>query len=96
MTDWQQPLVVALTKAEGVSIVHETVYENRFGFTDALVEMGANIAGAHGRASAATPCRVRPAQLRAGRRHHRADASCTAPTSACPTCAAASATSSPP
>ena len=43
MTDWQQPLVVALTKAQGVSIVHETVYENRFGFTDALVEMGADI-----------------------------------------------------
>ena len=36
MTDWQQPLVVALTQAEGLSIVHETVYENRFGFTDAL------------------------------------------------------------
>ena len=34
MTDWQQPLIVALTQAEGVSIVHETVYENRFGFTD--------------------------------------------------------------
>jgi len=43
MTDWQQPLIVALTQADGVSIVHETVYENRFGFTDALVEMGANI-----------------------------------------------------
>ncbi|WP_026818146.1 UDP-N-acetylglucosamine 1-carboxyvinyltransferase [Arthrobacter castelli] len=43
MTDWQQPLVVALTQAQGVSIVHETVYENRFGFTDALVRMGANI-----------------------------------------------------
>lgn len=43
MTDWQQPLVVALTKAEGVSIVHETVYEQRFGFVDALVEMGAKI-----------------------------------------------------
>jgi UDP-N-acetylglucosamine 1-carboxyvinyltransferase len=43
MTDWQQPLIVALTKAEGVSIVHETVYENRFGFTDALNEMGADI-----------------------------------------------------
>ena len=43
MTDWQQPLVVALTKAEGVSIVHETVYENRFGFTEALIEMGADI-----------------------------------------------------
>jgi UDP-N-acetylglucosamine 1-carboxyvinyltransferase len=43
MTDWQQPLVVALTQAKGLSIVHETVYENRFGFTDALVQMGAQI-----------------------------------------------------
>jgi UDP-N-acetylglucosamine 1-carboxyvinyltransferase len=43
MTDWQQPLVVALTQAEGLSIVHETVYENRFGFTEALRGMGANI-----------------------------------------------------
>ena len=43
MTDWQQPLVVALTKANGISIVHETVYEQRFGFTEALVEMGARI-----------------------------------------------------
>jgi UDP-N-acetylglucosamine 1-carboxyvinyltransferase len=43
MTDWQQPLIVALTQAEGVSVVHETVYENRLGFTDALVEMGADI-----------------------------------------------------
>ena len=43
MTDWQQPLIVALTQAEGVSVVHETVYENRFGFTDALIEMGADI-----------------------------------------------------
>jgi UDP-N-acetylglucosamine 1-carboxyvinyltransferase len=43
MTDWQQPLVVALTQATGLSIVHETVYENRFGFTDALRQMGATI-----------------------------------------------------
>ena len=43
MTDWQQPLVVALTQASGLSIVHETVYENRFGFTEALTEMGATI-----------------------------------------------------
>ncbi|WP_413320732.1 UDP-N-acetylglucosamine 1-carboxyvinyltransferase [Agrococcus sp. 1P02AA] len=43
MTDWQQPLVVALAKANGISIVHETVYEQRFGFTEALVEMGARI-----------------------------------------------------
>jgi UDP-N-acetylglucosamine 1-carboxyvinyltransferase len=43
MTDWQQPLVVALTQAKGLSIVHETVYENRFGFTEALNQMGAQI-----------------------------------------------------
>lgn len=43
MTDWQQPLVVALTQTSGLSIVHETVYENRMGFTAALVEMGARI-----------------------------------------------------
>jgi UDP-N-acetylglucosamine 1-carboxyvinyltransferase len=43
MTDWQQPLVVALTQADGVSVVHETVYENRLGFTEALNEMGADI-----------------------------------------------------
>ena len=43
MTDWQQPFVVALTQAEGVSIVHETVYEDRFGYTSALNAMGAQV-----------------------------------------------------
>ncbi|MDO5661509.1 MAG: UDP-N-acetylglucosamine 1-carboxyvinyltransferase [Brachybacterium sp.] len=43
MTDWQQPLIVALTQADGISIVHETVYENRLGFTDALNDMGSQI-----------------------------------------------------
>ncbi len=43
MTDWQQPFVVLLTQAEGVSVIHETVYENRFGYTEALREMGADI-----------------------------------------------------
>lgn len=43
MTDWQQPLIVALTQAVGRSVVHETVYENRFGFTEALRAMGADI-----------------------------------------------------
>lgn len=42
-TDWQQPLVVALTQAKGLSIMHETVYENRLGFTRALCQMGATI-----------------------------------------------------
>jgi UDP-N-acetylglucosamine 1-carboxyvinyltransferase len=43
MTDWQQPFVVLLTQASGTSVVHETVYENRFGYTDTLGEMGADI-----------------------------------------------------
>jgi UDP-N-acetylglucosamine 1-carboxyvinyltransferase len=56
MTDWQQPLVVALTQAEGVSIVHETVYENRFGFTNALTRMGASIQ-LHRECLGSVPCR---------------------------------------
>jgi UDP-N-acetylglucosamine 1-carboxyvinyltransferase len=43
MTDWQQPFVVLLTQAKGTSVVHETVYEERFGYTDALKKMGAEI-----------------------------------------------------
>ncbi|HEU0257696.1 MAG TPA: UDP-N-acetylglucosamine 1-carboxyvinyltransferase [Microbacteriaceae bacterium] len=56
MTDWQQPLVVALTRADGVSIVHETVYEKRFGFVDALVKMGATIQ-VHKECLGGHPCR---------------------------------------
>jgi len=43
MTDWQPPFTVLLTQATGASVVHETVYENRFGFTSALRDMGADI-----------------------------------------------------
>lgn len=43
MTDWQQPLVVVLTQAKGISVVHETVYEERFGYTETLNKMGASI-----------------------------------------------------
>lgn len=43
MTDWQQPFSILLTMIPGASIVHETVYENRFGYVDALNKMGANI-----------------------------------------------------
>ncbi len=44
MTDWQQPLVVLLTQAQGASVVHETIYEDRFGYTRQLNAMGASIA----------------------------------------------------
>ncbi len=43
MTDWQAPIGVTLTQANGESSIHETVYDNRFGYTDALVAMGADI-----------------------------------------------------
>jgi UDP-N-acetylglucosamine 1-carboxyvinyltransferase len=43
MTDWQQPFAVMLTQADGLSVIHETVYENRFGYTEELKRMGAEI-----------------------------------------------------
>jgi UDP-N-acetylglucosamine 1-carboxyvinyltransferase len=43
ITDWQQPFVVLLTQATGSSVIHETVYEKRFGYTDTLNDMGAEI-----------------------------------------------------
>lgn len=43
MTDWQQPYAVLLTQAHGTSVIHETVYENRFGYTKTLKQMGADI-----------------------------------------------------
>ncbi|MFA5052916.1 MAG: UDP-N-acetylglucosamine 1-carboxyvinyltransferase [Parcubacteria group bacterium] len=42
-TDWQQPLAVLMTQAKGTSIIHETVYEDRFGYTEDLRRMGAKI-----------------------------------------------------
>ena len=43
LTDQQQPFVVLLTQAEGASVVHETIYENRFGYVETLRKMGAKI-----------------------------------------------------
>lgn len=43
MTDWQPLLAAVLTQAEGVSIIHETVFENRFGYVPSLRRMGARI-----------------------------------------------------
>lgn len=43
MTDWQQPFGVLLTQAEGCSVIHETVYEDRFGYTQTLKDMGAHV-----------------------------------------------------
>ncbi len=43
MTDWQQPLAVVLTQSKGRSIIHETVYEDRFEYAEDLNLMGARI-----------------------------------------------------
>jgi len=43
MTDWQQPFVILMTQAKGISIIHETVYEERFGYVKELQKMGAEI-----------------------------------------------------
>ena len=56
MTDWQQPMVVALTQARGLSIMHETVYERRLGYTTALNQMGATIQ-TYRDCLGGTPCR---------------------------------------
>ncbi|HET9946673.1 MAG TPA: UDP-N-acetylglucosamine 1-carboxyvinyltransferase [Patescibacteria group bacterium] len=43
MTDWQAPWAVLMTKAEGLSTLHETVFENKFGYVEDLKRMGAQI-----------------------------------------------------
>jgi UDP-N-acetylglucosamine 1-carboxyvinyltransferase len=43
MTDWQAPWAILMTQAEGESIIHETVFENRFSYVKELKKMGAKI-----------------------------------------------------
>jgi len=61
MTDWQQPFTILLTQAEGMSVVHETIYEDRFGYTSALMGMGAHI-GLYTKCLGEVPCRFREKQ----------------------------------
>ncbi len=56
MSDWQPPLTALLTQAHGQSVVHETVYEDRFGYVSGLAEMGANIT-LHTECLGPDPCR---------------------------------------
>jgi UDP-N-acetylglucosamine 1-carboxyvinyltransferase len=63
MTDWQAPMVTALTQADGVTVLHETVHENRLGYTEALRALGAQIQ-VFTECLGSTPCRF-------GSRNHR-------------------------
>lgn len=42
-TDWQGPWAILMTQAQGESVIHETIYENRFGYVSELRKMGAQI-----------------------------------------------------
>lgn len=42
-TDWQGPWALLMTQADGESTIHETIYENRFGYVSELQKMGAKI-----------------------------------------------------
>lgn len=43
MTDWQPPMAVLFTQAEGESIIHERMFENRFSYVTELHKIGAQI-----------------------------------------------------
>jgi UDP-N-acetylglucosamine 1-carboxyvinyltransferase len=43
MTDWQAPWALLMTQATGESVIHETVFENRFTYVEELKKMGAHI-----------------------------------------------------
>lgn len=43
MTDWQAPWAVLMTQANGISTIHETVFENKMGYVADLRKMGARI-----------------------------------------------------
>lgn len=42
-TDLQSPYTVLMTQANGMSLIHETIYDRRLIWTDMLSQMGANI-----------------------------------------------------
>jgi UDP-N-acetylglucosamine 1-carboxyvinyltransferase len=42
-TDLQSPWTALIGLANGISVVQETIFENRFGFVNELIRMGANI-----------------------------------------------------
>ena len=93
MTDWQTPLMVLFTQAEGMSVLHETVYEERFVYVPALKAMGGEI-GLFATCLGGPACRFHDTSylhsaVVEARRSSRA------PRWTCPTCGPASPASSP-
>ncbi len=44
LTDWQPVISVLMTQAEGESVIHERIFENRFSYVEELRKVGAKIA----------------------------------------------------
>lgn len=70
-TDLQSPFMSALTTAEGLSVITESIYENRFRQIGELIRMGADVQQEGNRAiikgvKALTGAQVRASDLRAG------------------------------
>ncbi|HEY1206429.1 MAG: UDP-N-acetylglucosamine 1-carboxyvinyltransferase [Bryobacteraceae bacterium] len=57
-TDLQAQFMALMTRAHGISIVTETIFENRFMHAPELMRMGANIRVEGGRAIVAGPCEL--------------------------------------
>ena len=55
---WQQPFTVLFTQAVGTSVLHETIFEDRLGYTRYLSKMGANIT-LFAKCLGEVPCRFR-------------------------------------
>lgn len=63
-TDYQAPLSVLMTQAEGVSSIHETIFEDRLDHTRELMKMGAQIELLDERRARITgPCTLRGAEV---------------------------------
>lgn len=56
MTDWQAPWALLMTQAKGVSIIHETIFEDRFGYVSELQKMGAYITFFHPKVKNPSTC----------------------------------------
>lgn len=71
-TDMQSPLMALLTRADGVSMIEETIFENRFHVVKELQKMGADITlvGSHKAIITGVPklygCQVTARELRGG------------------------------
>lgn len=64
-TDLQAPFAALLTQAEGMSLIHERVFDNRLLYADELRRMGAQIDVRGEKASVTGPTRLHGASVRA-------------------------------